>query len=95
MADTIITNTPDSGDNAMGGIAVAIILAVLVVGSIVLYQTGVLGTMSDPAKSDTTEINVTVPTPTPAPIEPKSERTNGGSAQLNTRGRFLLYFNYE
>lgn len=69
MADTIITNTPDSGDSAMGGIGVAIIIAVLVVGAIVLYQTGVLGTMSNPAKPDTTEINVTVPTPTPTPTE--------------------------
>lgn len=67
MADTIITNTPDSGDSAMGGIAVAVIIAVLVVGAIVLYQTGALGTMSDPAKLDTTEINVSVPTPTPEP----------------------------
>lgn len=69
MADTIITNTPNSGDSAMGGIVAVIIIAVLIVGAVVLYQTGALGTMSESTKSDTTEINVTVPTPTPAPLE--------------------------
>ena len=67
MADTIITNTPDTGDSAMGGIAVVIVMAVLVVGGIVLYQTGMLGSMSDPTNTKATEINVTVPTPTPTP----------------------------
>jgi hypothetical protein len=68
MADTIITNTPDTSDNAMGGIVAVVIIAVLVAGGVLLYQTGLLSTVSDPANSDTTEINVTVPTPTPTPV---------------------------
>ncbi len=73
MADTIITNTPDTGDSAMGGILVVIVMAVLVVGGIVLYQTGMLGSISDPANSGKTEINVTVPTPTPTPTPVPAE----------------------
>ena len=76
MADTIITNTPNSGDSAMGGVALVVIIAAIVVGAIVLYQTGILGTMSDPATSDTTEINVTVPTPTPTPTLTPTEQGN-------------------
>ena len=67
MADTIITNTPDSGDGAMGGVVALIIVGVLVVGAIFLYQTGAFSTMTNPASPDTTEINVTIPNPTPAP----------------------------
>ena len=64
MADTIITNTPDSGDSAMGGVVALIIVGVLVVGAIFLYQTGAFSTMTNP---DTTEVNVTIPNPTPGP----------------------------
>ena len=69
MADTIITNTPDSGDSAMSGVVLVIIIAVLVVGAIFLYQRGVFQTVNEPTKIDTTEINVTLPTPTPTPAE--------------------------
>lgn len=67
MADTIITNTPDSGDSAMGGLVLVIILVALLVGGVILYRTGAFQTMSEPDKSGTTDINVTIPTPTPTP----------------------------
>ena len=69
MADTIITNTPDSGDSS-ACIVVAIILAARAIGGFALYQNGVFQNAPEQAKSDTTEINVTLPNPiTPAPAE--------------------------
>ena len=71
MADTIITNTPDSSDSS-AGIVLAIIFAVLAIGGFVLYQQGVFQAAPEQAKSDTTEINVTLPEPpaaTPTPTE--------------------------
>lgn len=67
MADTIITNTPDSKNDAMGGMALVIIVAIVVVGAVILYQRGVFGNATGPATSETTEVNVRIPTPTPTP----------------------------
>lgn len=73
MADTIITNTPDSRESVVGSVLMAIILAILIIGAIFLYQTGTFNQIPKPAESDTTEVNVTIPTPTsktaPKPTE--------------------------
>lgn len=68
MADTIITNTPnaqDSGDSVLWGATLAIIIAAIAIGAVVLYQNGAFQSMMP--KADTTNINVSVPTPTPTP----------------------------
>ncbi len=62
MADTIVTNSPGTNDSSAVGMLVAlIILVAIVVGGIVMYQRGFF---NGAAPSDTTNINVTVPTPT-------------------------------
>lgn len=69
MADTIITNTPGTNDDSSGaGLIVAFVLVVaLVIGGIMLYQRGYIGSIAAPKTSDT-NINVTIPNPvTPAP----------------------------
>lgn len=68
MADTIITNTPRSSDDAGGAgwlVAVVIIL-VVAIGGLILYQKGFFRGNGE----NTTNINVSIPesvTPTPAP----------------------------
>jgi len=66
MADTIITNTPDSRDDNTGVVWV-VIIAVLVVGAILLYRSGTFQTVTEPSSSEATEINVTIPAPVTAP----------------------------
>jgi len=62
MADTIVTNSPGTSDSSAAGWAVALVIVIaVVVGGIVMYQRGMFNT---PAPSDTTNINVTIPTPT-------------------------------
>jgi len=76
MADTIISNTPsaqDSGDGILMNVVLAIVLAAIAVGVVMMYQNGVFQTGS--TEPDTTEINVTVPTPTPTPT-PTPATTN-------------------
>lgn len=69
MADTIITNTPRSGDDSAGAgwvVALVIVLAI-VAGGVVLYQKGFFAG-ANPNSPSTTNINVSVPTPvTPTP----------------------------
>ena len=66
MADTIITNTPRSSDDAGGAgwlVALVIILAVGI-GGLVLYQQGFFNESGE----TTTNINVSIPDPvTPIP----------------------------
>jgi hypothetical protein len=74
MADTIISNLPntsDTGNGLMMNVIVAIIFAAVVIGAVMMYQNGVFKV--DSKEPDTTNINVTVPkpdlepTPVPAP----------------------------
>ena len=66
MADTIITNTPDSTDSGAAGWAVALIIALaVIVGGFVWYR---YYRAPAPASTTTNSINVTVPAATtPAP----------------------------
>lgn len=62
MADTIVTNSPGTGDSSAAGWVVALVIVVAIVaGGIVLYQNGAF---NGAGSADTTNINVTVPTPT-------------------------------
>jgi len=62
MADTIVTNSPGTNENAAAGWVVALVIVVaVVIGGIFLYQRGTFNTSK---AADTTNINVTVPTPT-------------------------------
>lgn len=49
----------------MGGATLAIIIAAIAIGAVVLYQNGAFQSMMP--KADTTNINVSVTTPTPTP----------------------------
>ena len=61
MADTIVTNSPDSGGGAAGWAVAVVILLAIIVGGVVLYQRGFFGNQEP---TDTTNINVTIPAPT-------------------------------
>jgi hypothetical protein len=61
MADTIVTNSPDSGGGAAGWAVAVVILIAVIAGGVVLYQRGFFGNQ-EPA--DTTNIEITVPAPT-------------------------------
>ena len=61
MADTIVTNSPDTGGGSAGWAVAVIILLAVIVGGFVLYRNGAFNG-TEPA--DTTNINVTIPTPT-------------------------------
>lgn len=66
MADTIISNTPRSGDDSgsAGWVVALVIILAVIIGGVLLYQRGFFST----ATPSTTNINVTVPNPvTPAP----------------------------
>ncbi len=68
MADTIITSTPraqDGGDSVFSAAVVAIIIAAIAIGAMILYQSGVFQAVTP--KPDAASINITVPTPTPTP----------------------------
>jgi hypothetical protein len=77
MADTIVTNTPQTGDGG-GGVLMSVVLLVIVaaiaIGAVMMYRNGAFQT--SPSKPDVTDINVTIPTlsvptptTTPAPAE--------------------------
>ncbi len=72
MADTIITNTPSSDSGAAGWVIALIVVAALVIGGIVLYQSGAFNGGAGGA----TDINVTIPTPTG-----EGAGAGGGAAQ--------------
>ena len=69
MADTIITNTPDTKEGGAAGWVVAIvIIAAIAVGGYLLYQNGVF--QGAPAE-ESLNINITAPVPeAPAPEAP-------------------------
>ncbi len=61
MADTIVTNSPAGNDSASAGWVVALVIVIaIIVGGIVMYQRGFFKA----GPTDTTNINVTLPTPT-------------------------------
>ena len=64
MADTIISNTPRSGDNSGNAawIVTLVIVLAVIIGGVVLYQKGFFGT-ANPSNPSDTNINVTVPNP--------------------------------
>lgn len=65
MADTIVTNSPGTGDSSAVGMVIAfIILIAVLAGGVVMYQRGFFDNTSQPA--DSTNINVTIPAPTGA-----------------------------
>ncbi len=69
MAETTIVNTPAQSTDSGAGWAVALIVIIAVlVGGFVWYR--YYGPAATPASSDTTNINVTLPTPTAGGTNP-------------------------
>lgn len=70
MADTIITNTPDTKDGGAASWVVAIvIIAAVAIGGYFLYQNGVF---QGERAGDNTNINITTPAPE-VPVVPPAE----------------------
>lgn len=70
MADTIITNTPDSRDDGgmAGWVLSLLIIFVIAVAGMVLYKNNFFRSATAPDK--TTNINVSVPDSVPKPTAP-------------------------
>ena len=74
MADTIITNTPGertSDDSSAGLIVGLVIIMALAVAGVMMYQNGYLST----GATDTTNVNVSVPTTPATPVTPDQPTT--------------------